>query len=357
MKDFILQGFTLQWKDDLSINNLQQYFKIIKFRGTEEEAREYKIMQEEELKENIVISIGKMQIKWYNPTFMIKKANGKCKKDTGCENAEQTDSRLPLQDARLEQGETNNQTWRLGHFTGPLLRISPPNNSYGIRTIPSIRIPEQLLHIQGKAVWNQTLTIVLYNSKGTNNATNMNENRDQNNQLRRQHPSPSLEQRISRENDLIGNRYTEIHRIRNEHGKERDRTESNCNISRMGMESSKRNSENETEEAFTSPTRFIQYQKMDKDENRDNSKTNSEVNRKTKLSKSVTLRSITLPEHNGPSESISCKTERMEYNYDNEQNGNLRYKLMESETQANIPAQLIYIPPQMTMTTDAASSG
>ncbi|KAA6368720.1 MAG: putative reverse transcriptase, partial [Streblomastix strix] len=80
MKDFIQQGFTLQWKDNLSINNLQRQLKIMKFRGTEEEAKEYKIMLEEELKENIVIPIRKEQIKWYNPTFMIKKANGKWRK-------------------------------------------------------------------------------------------------------------------------------------------------------------------------------------------------------------------------------------------------------------------------------------
>ncbi|KAA6392240.1 MAG: hypothetical protein EZS28_012232 [Streblomastix strix] len=52
----------------------------MKFRGTQEEAREYNIMLEEELKENIVIPIGKEQIKRYNPTFMIKKANGKWRK-------------------------------------------------------------------------------------------------------------------------------------------------------------------------------------------------------------------------------------------------------------------------------------
>ncbi|KAA6379917.1 MAG: putative reverse transcriptase, partial [Streblomastix strix] len=80
MKDFIQQGFTLQWKDDLSINNLQRQFKIMKFRGTEEEAGEYKEMLEEELKENIIITLGKEQIKWYIPTFMIQKANGKWRK-------------------------------------------------------------------------------------------------------------------------------------------------------------------------------------------------------------------------------------------------------------------------------------
>ncbi|KAA6388314.1 MAG: hypothetical protein EZS28_016161 [Streblomastix strix] len=72
---------------------------------------------------------------------------------------------------------------------------------------------------------------------------------------------------------------------------------------------------------------------MDKDGNRNNSEINSEVNKKNELPKTVTLRTLTLPEHNGPSESISSKTERMEYNDDNEQNGNLRYKLVDSETQ------------------------
>ncbi|KAA6386676.1 MAG: putative Pro-Pol polyprotein [Streblomastix strix] len=52
----------------------------MKFRGTEEEVREYKIMLEEKLKENIEILIKKEQIKQYNPTFMIKKANGKWRK-------------------------------------------------------------------------------------------------------------------------------------------------------------------------------------------------------------------------------------------------------------------------------------
>ncbi|KAA6374162.1 MAG: hypothetical protein EZS28_030309 [Streblomastix strix] len=80
MKDFIQQGFILQRKDDLSINSLQRQLKIMKFRGTKEEAREFKTMLEEELKENIVIPIKKEQIKWYNATFMIKNANGKCRK-------------------------------------------------------------------------------------------------------------------------------------------------------------------------------------------------------------------------------------------------------------------------------------
>ncbi|KAA6388479.1 MAG: hypothetical protein EZS28_015994 [Streblomastix strix] len=80
IKDFIQQGFTLKRKDNQSINKLQHQLKIMKFRGTEEEAQEYKIMLEEELKENIVIPIKKVQIQWYNPIFRIKKANGKKRK-------------------------------------------------------------------------------------------------------------------------------------------------------------------------------------------------------------------------------------------------------------------------------------
>ncbi|KAA6374391.1 MAG: hypothetical protein EZS28_030080, partial [Streblomastix strix] len=112
----------------------------------------------------------------------------------------------------------------------------------------------------------------------------------------------------------------------------RDRTESNSDISRIGMESNKCNNQNETKEAFTFPTRSIQYEKMDKDRNGDNSKINSQVNRKTKLSKTVILRSFTLPEYNGPSESISCQTDWNEYNDDHEQDCNIRYKLVDCET-------------------------
>ncbi|KAA6358409.1 MAG: hypothetical protein EZS28_046064, partial [Streblomastix strix] len=175
MKDFIQQGFTLQWKDNQSINNLQRQLEPVKFRETDEEAKEYKIILEEELKENIVIPIKKEQIK----------------------------CRLPLQDARFDPGKTDDQTWGLGHFTGPHLRISPPNSPSRITTIPSIRVPKQPLHIQSNAIWNQTLTNILCNSNGTNNVTNMNESRDQNNQLRRRYPSPPPEQGISKEHDLI----------------------------------------------------------------------------------------------------------------------------------------------------------
>ncbi|KAA6395159.1 MAG: hypothetical protein EZS28_009317 [Streblomastix strix] len=135
------------------------------------------------------------------PVIHEKESKQEKEKDTGCENTEQIDCRLPLQNARLERGETNNQTWRLGHFTSPLLRISPPNSSDGITTIPSIRIPEQLLHIQSNAIRNQTLANILCNSNGTDNATNMNENRNWNNQLCRRHPSSPQEQGIFKERD------------------------------------------------------------------------------------------------------------------------------------------------------------
>ncbi|KAA6392719.1 MAG: hypothetical protein EZS28_011753 [Streblomastix strix] len=274
------------------------------------------------------------------PDIHDKERQLEIEKDTGCESVEQIDSRLPLQNARFERGETNNQTWRLGHFTRPLLRISPPNSPNRIITIPSIPIPEQSLHVQGDAIWNQTLTNVLCNSNGTNTATNMNENRDQNNKLRRQHPSPSIEQGLSEKHDLECNRHTEIFQIHNKHRKQRVRTELNSNISRIVMESSQRNSQNETEEAITSSTRSIQYEKMDIDRNRDNSKTNSQINRKTKLFRTIILRSFTLPEHNGPPESISCKNERMEYNDDNEHDCNSRYKLVYSEIQSEYPSTI-----------------
>ncbi|KAA6353961.1 MAG: hypothetical protein EZS28_050511, partial [Streblomastix strix] len=51
------------------------------------------------------------------PNIHDKESKREMVKDTGCESFKQTDSRLPLQDARFDRDETNNQTWGLGHFT------------------------------------------------------------------------------------------------------------------------------------------------------------------------------------------------------------------------------------------------
>ncbi|KAA6393737.1 MAG: hypothetical protein EZS28_010740 [Streblomastix strix] len=118
-------------------------------------------------------------------------------KDLGYESVKQVDCRLPLQDARFERGKTNNQTWKLEHFTRHLRCTSPPSSPNRIITVPSIRIPEQLLHIQSNAIQNQILTDRLRNCNRTYNATNLNENLDFNNRLRRFHPSPSPVQKIS----------------------------------------------------------------------------------------------------------------------------------------------------------------
>ncbi|KAA6400189.1 MAG: hypothetical protein EZS28_004289 [Streblomastix strix] len=106
----------------------------------------------------------------------------------------------------------------------------------------------------------------------------------------------------------------------------------------MGMEPNQRNSQNKTEDAITSPARFILYEKMNKDRNRDKSKTNSQINQKAKLLQTLILRSFTLPEYNRPLESIISKTQWMKYNDNIEQNSNSRHKLVDSETQSEYPS-------------------
>ncbi|KAA6323043.1 MAG: hypothetical protein EZS28_054359, partial [Streblomastix strix] len=121
MKDFNQQGFTLQWKDNLSINNLQRQLKTMKFRGTEDEAKEYKIIERE------------------------------MEKDTRCESAEQTDGRLPLQDAlsievkqtiRLRDwGTSLDLTSAFHHLivqaeSQPYLAFEFQNNHYTYRAMP-----------------------------------------------------------------------------------------------------------------------------------------------------------------------------------------------------------------------------
>ncbi|KAA6395485.1 MAG: hypothetical protein EZS28_008984 [Streblomastix strix] len=52
----------------------------MKFIQKEEEEKEFKIILEKDLKENIVIPIRKDHVKWHNLKFMIKKAIWKWRK-------------------------------------------------------------------------------------------------------------------------------------------------------------------------------------------------------------------------------------------------------------------------------------
>ncbi|KAA6380627.1 MAG: hypothetical protein EZS28_023847 [Streblomastix strix] len=106
------------------------------------------------------------------PNIYDKISKWKLEKDTRCESFEQANCWLPPQNERLDRGETDSQTWGLGHFTRPHLRISPSNSPSRIITIPSIRVPDQPLQIQCSATFNQTFTNLLRNSNGANNASN-----------------------------------------------------------------------------------------------------------------------------------------------------------------------------------------
>ncbi|KAA6396701.1 MAG: hypothetical protein EZS28_007769 [Streblomastix strix] len=89
----------------------------MKFRGTEDEAKKYKIMLEEKLKENIEIPIKKEKIKWYIPIFMIKKENGKWRKilDAKALNIQITDFHFKMHDSFEMR-----QTIRLGDWSTSL---------------------------------------------------------------------------------------------------------------------------------------------------------------------------------------------------------------------------------------------
>ncbi|KAA6369093.1 MAG: hypothetical protein EZS28_035381 [Streblomastix strix] len=291
------------------------------------------------------------------PDINVKDIKREMEKDTGCENTEQKNRRFPFQVVRFERAKTNNQTWRLRHFTRHLLRISPPNSPNRITTIPSIRIPEQLPHVQSNDIQNQKLTNLHRNSNGVNKTANKYENRDQNNQLLRRYPSPSPEQRISKKYDSESNRYTEIFRIHNEHGKERDRTESNTNISRMGMEPEQFNSYNETEEVAISPTRSIQYGKIDLDRKRDNTKANCQTNREIKLSKTKIQDTSLFLNIMDRQKAQAAGTKECNTTIISNNTAISQINLQIAKLIANISAQFAQILLQMTVTTDIATSG
>ncbi|KAA6395236.1 MAG: hypothetical protein EZS28_009237 [Streblomastix strix] len=198
---------------------------------------------------------------------------------------------------------------------------------------------------------------ILLNRNTANNATNKNENLDQDNQLRSGHPSRSLEQEVSKQYDPESNRIIEILRIHNKLRKERDRTESNSNISRIGMEYSQRNSQNETEEAITSSARSIQYEKMNKDRIRDLSKTNSQTNQEAILYKTTIQEAsffLNLMYHQ-KSQAATLRGWNITMAMNITTIPDVNWWIV--KLRANIPAQLVQISQQMTMTTDEAPSG
>ncbi|KAA6383413.1 MAG: hypothetical protein EZS28_021059 [Streblomastix strix] len=160
---------------------------------------------------------------------------------------------------------------------------------------------------------NQALTNIIRQSNGANNATNKNEDRDQNNQLRRRPPSPSQEQgRRARQN-----------------GK-------NSNISGMRMESNKRGTKTGTEKTVKQTAQLIwkqNYLELQFQETSFFLNTMDHQKEKTTLLRG---RNTTI---------IMNKTGIPDINWQN------------VKLSANFPAQLIQIPQQITMFADAASYG
>ncbi|KAA6389882.1 MAG: hypothetical protein EZS28_014593 [Streblomastix strix] len=161
---------------------------------------------------------------------------------------------------------------------------------------------------------------------------------------------------VSNEHYPEDNRNTEIFLIHNIHRKQCDRTETNSNFSWMGMEPDQRNSQTEINEAIPSPTRSIQQEKINKYKNRDNSKKTAKLIGKLnylrqKFQKASLL--LNKMDHQKAQAAIlrgqntSMIMSRTAIPDINQQVAKLR---------ANIQEQLIQIPSQMSLATDAAPS-
>ncbi|KAA6361375.1 MAG: putative Transposon Ty3-G Gag-Pol polyprotein, partial [Streblomastix strix] len=59
---------------------LQQTIAQCPFQGNQTEMQAYKAMLQEELQEGIIEEIPKEQVKWWNPTFLVPKPSGECRK-------------------------------------------------------------------------------------------------------------------------------------------------------------------------------------------------------------------------------------------------------------------------------------
>ncbi|KAA6390571.1 MAG: hypothetical protein EZS28_013903 [Streblomastix strix] len=102
-EEFINTGFYLRFKDYNSQQRLEENRMIISFKGTYEEKKAYQEMLREELEEGIVEPIQQDQVKWWNPTFLIKKPNETWRKILDASKLNKEIEKLHFKMHRLEE--------------------------------------------------------------------------------------------------------------------------------------------------------------------------------------------------------------------------------------------------------------
>ncbi|KAH7820352.1 uncharacterized protein MONOS_2257 [Monocercomonoides exilis] len=80
----VSRGIKARWKSPLFPISLEERKHRQEFRGTTEMTSNYLSLLEEELKEGVVNPIQESEVKWFNPTFMVRKKNGKWRKILDC---------------------------------------------------------------------------------------------------------------------------------------------------------------------------------------------------------------------------------------------------------------------------------
>ncbi|KAH7820204.1 uncharacterized protein MONOS_8811 [Monocercomonoides exilis] len=80
----VSRGIRARWKSPQSPISLEERRHRQEFRGTTETMNSYLSLLEEELKDEVVKPIHESEVKWFNPTFMVRMKNGKWRKILDC---------------------------------------------------------------------------------------------------------------------------------------------------------------------------------------------------------------------------------------------------------------------------------
>ncbi|KAH7825037.1 putative Reverse transcriptase (RNA-dependent DNA polymerase) [Monocercomonoides exilis] len=80
----VSRSIKARWKSSQSPISLEERKHRQEFRGTTEMMNNYLSLLEEELKEGVMKPIQESEVKWFNPTFMVIKINGKRRKIPDC---------------------------------------------------------------------------------------------------------------------------------------------------------------------------------------------------------------------------------------------------------------------------------
>ncbi|KAA6354711.1 MAG: hypothetical protein EZS28_049762 [Streblomastix strix] len=165
------------------LSEIQRLEQLIKTRGKQNDNPiQRNIRREESISRNVERRIGRRNIstdsrklsQMVESHIPNKETQWNMEKDSGCEQVEQGDREITLQDAWTRGSTIPSKLNGLCNIRRPQINISPHHSISKLNNIPTIQLQQQQLRIQSNAIWNQTQPNLLRRSNRINSQVDKN---------------------------------------------------------------------------------------------------------------------------------------------------------------------------------------